>query len=218
MQFIMVPADCTGNPLGAGAGCLDNQRPPENVPREGLRVDSGFMLTFDEALARVLQDAPRLEAEIVALAEANGRVLAESVHAAFPLPPHDYSAMDGYALHTDGLTGDPPWSLPVRGESRTGRVASRLEPGSACRVFTGAEIPEGANTVVMQENVEQDGERVRFRVRPSEGDHVRRAGEDVAQGTVVLDQCLHAAGGGQVDSVKQARCAHGRGLLECAEM
>ncbi|HEX7671542.1 MAG TPA: gephyrin-like molybdotransferase Glp [Polyangiaceae bacterium] len=186
MVFIMVPAHGTGNPQGAGAGCLDNKPPSENVPGEGLLVDSELMLTFDEALARVLQEAPRLGHEIVAIADANGRVLAESVRAEFPLPPHDYSAMDGYALHIGSLTGDPPWNLPVRGESRTGRVASRLEPGTACRIFTGAEIPDGANAVVMQESVERDGEGARFQTLPRAGDHIRRAGEDVEAGKIVL--------------------------------
>jgi molybdopterin molybdotransferase len=145
------------------------------------------MLTFDEALARVLQEAPQLGAETVALPEAHGRVLAASVRAAFPLPPHDYSAMDGYALHTASVAGEPPWDLVVRGESRTGRVAPRLEPGSACRIFTGAEIPEGANAIVMQENVEREGDRLRVSTRPREGEHVRRAGEDVQAGSVVLE-------------------------------
>lgn len=182
----MVPGHCMGNPQGAGAGSLDNQPPSRNVP-DKEPLDCGLMLTFDEALARVLQDVPRLGHEIVTLTDANGRVLAESVSAEFPLPPHDYSAMDGYALHTGSIVGEPPWSLPVRGESRTGRAPSPLDPGSMCRIFTGAEIPEGANTVVMQENVERVGDRAVLAARPHEGEHVRRAGEDVQAGTVVLE-------------------------------
>ena len=147
------------------------------------------MLTFDEALAKVLHDVPRLSMESTALGDALGRVLAESVRTEFPLPPEDYSAMDGYALDTGSLTGEPPWDLPVRGESRTGYVAPQLEPGSVVRIFTGAQIPKGANAVVMQEDVERDDERrrVRLSVRPGEGDHVRRAGEVLAKGAIVLE-------------------------------
>src|SRR4051812_40787198 len=106
------------------------------------------MLTFDEALARVLQTAPRLGAETVPVERALGRVLAETLRAENPLPPHDYSAMDGYAVALSTFNGPPPWDLPVLGESRTGRVAPRLEPGSACRIFTGAPLPHGADSVV----------------------------------------------------------------------
>jgi molybdopterin molybdotransferase len=155
------------------------------------RLDFGPMLTFDEALARVLQDAPSLSTETVALKQAHGRVLAETVRAAFPLPPHDYSAMDGYALDAQRLSGEPPWDLLVRGESRTGRIAPPLEPGTACRIFTGATIPEGASAVVMQENVEHLGERVRLSVRPTPGEHVRRAGEDLLAGAIVLETGSH---------------------------
>jgi molybdopterin molybdotransferase len=144
------------------------------------------MLNFDEALVKVLEHAPGLATERVRLDEALGRVLAQDVHARSPLPPHDYSAMDGYAVDTLGFAGAPPWELPVVGESRTGRVAPALTPGSVCRIFTGAPIPAGADAVVMQEDVERSGERARFATRPSPGDHVRRAGEDLAASALAL--------------------------------
>jgi molybdopterin molybdotransferase len=144
------------------------------------------MLSFDDALARVLASSPSLPAEIVSLEEADGRVLAEDLRAASALPPHDYSAMDGYALCTADLEGEPPWTLPVRGESRTGSEAPALEPRTACRIFTGAPIPRGADAVVMQENVERSGSNARLARRPLPGDHVRRAGEDLAEGALAL--------------------------------
>src|SRR5215471_14385964 len=118
-----------------------------------IRGYSRRMLSFDEALERVRRAAPALTSEVVALEVAHGRVLAEPLHAPAPLPAVDYSAMDGYALRSTSLTGEPPWQLPVVGESRTGRPPPAWQAGSACRIFTGAGIPEGCDAVVMQEDV-----------------------------------------------------------------
>ena len=145
------------------------------------------MLTFDEARARVLADATRLGEERVALGEADGRVLAEALVADRPLPPFDGSAMDGYALRLDDLAGEPPFRLPVGAvESRAGRPPPALGPGAACRIFTGAALPAGANTVVMQEEVDRHGEVAIFRARPRRGAHVRAAGEDIRPGAVAI--------------------------------
>ncbi len=144
------------------------------------------MISADEALARVLSDVAPTGDERVGLCAALGRVLRVPVSARAPLPAFDHSAMDGYAVAVAGFTGEGPWSLPVRGESQTGGEAPPLAPGAACRVFTGAQLPEGADAVVMQESVERDGATARFRERPRPGDHVRRAGEDLAVGAVGL--------------------------------
>lgn len=144
------------------------------------------MLPFDEALARVLEGASVLAAERVPVGEALGRVLAQDLHASEALPPFDYSAMDGYAVHTRAFDGDGPWRLPVRGESRTGAPPPPLIDGTACRIFTGAELPAGANCVVMQEDVQRDGGDAVFRGRPSRFDNVRRRGEDLLPGALAL--------------------------------
>jgi molybdopterin molybdotransferase len=144
------------------------------------------MLTFAEALARLLAAAQPLGAERVPLAEASGRVLAEDVRAPAPMPPFDYSAMDGYALAAGDLAGDGPWELPVAGESAAGGDLPDLVPGTACRIFTGARLPRGADTVVMQERVERRGEAAVLAARPRPGDHLRRRGEDLAEGAVAL--------------------------------
>jgi molybdopterin molybdotransferase len=144
------------------------------------------MIPFDEALARLLGAARPLGAERVSLEEAAGRVLAEDVAANGPLPPFDHSSMDGYALASGGLAGPGPWTLPVAGESAAGGDLPELAPGSACRIFTGARLPAGADTVVMQERVERRGEEVVLSARPRPGDHVRRRGEDLAEGAVAL--------------------------------
>ena len=144
------------------------------------------MLTFEEARALVLSGVPELGTELVPLEAALGRVLAEALTAAMPLPPHDYSAMDGYAVNVADLRGDGPWDLPVLGESRTGREAPTLERDSLCRIFTGAPIPQGADAVVIQEDVERTDDRARFSARPSPGQHVRKSGEDLPLGGTAL--------------------------------
>src|SRR5262252_4821246 len=103
------------------------------------------MLSFDEALAHVRRLASRLPSETVPLESAHGRVLAQTLHASNPLPPWDYSAMDGYAVRSTSFTGESPWIFPVVGESRTGRTAPVLREGTVCRIFTGAPLPEGAD-------------------------------------------------------------------------
>ncbi len=144
------------------------------------------MLDFDEALERVLAGVRPLGTERVTLGEAQGRVLAEALTAGEPIPAFDYSAMDGYAVASQDFTGEGPWTLPVRGESQTGHPAPGFERRSACRIFTGAPLPTGADAVVMQENVERDGDAARFGARPSAGQHVRRAGEDLENGAEAL--------------------------------
>jgi molybdopterin molybdotransferase len=153
------------------------------------------MLTFEEARARVLAGAGRLGAESVDLGGAEGRVLAEALVADRPLPPFDGSAMDGYAVRTADFAGEPPFRLPVgTEESRAGRPAPPLTPGVACRIFTGAELPRGADAVVMQEEVTRDGTAALFASRPRRGAHVRAAGEDLRPGTVAIAEGtrLHA--------------------------
>lgn len=144
------------------------------------------MLSFDDALGRVLDAAPRLDSERVPLREAFSRTLAETLITERPLPAYDYSAMDGYAVLSRYFIGDGPWTLPVIGESRAGHPATSLEPQSCMRVFTGARIPEGADAVVLQEDVQRTGVSVRFTERPLAGDHIRRAGDDLSAGAVAL--------------------------------
>lgn len=145
------------------------------------------MLRFEEALARILAlGAPALEPETVDLDDADGRVLAEDLVAPSDLPAFDYSAMDGYAVRARDLDGAPPFRLPVRGESRTGALPGALEAGAAMRIFTGAALPDGADSVVMQENVTRDGDVAVITAQTRKGQHVRRRGEDLAEGATAL--------------------------------
>jgi molybdopterin molybdotransferase len=144
------------------------------------------VLSFEEALERVLQAAPRVDPEVVPSAEGRGRVLSRPLIAKEPLPPFDYSAMDGYALRVGDLLAEGG-RLPVQGESRTGHAPPALRSGSTCRIFTGARIPQGADAVVMQEDVERDGSLAIFSKRPELGAHIRRAGEDLPAGAPALE-------------------------------
>ena len=128
----------------------------------------------------------RLDAETVSLGEAAGRVLAEDLAAHQPLPPFDYSAMDGYAVLSTDLVGAGPWPLPVRAESRAGQVPERHTAGTACRIFTGAPLPDGADTVILQEDVDRSGDRIVVRERPRQGDNIRRRGADLSRGATAL--------------------------------
>jgi len=148
------------------------------------------LLSLDDALARLLaavQPLPAAEAESLSTFDALGRVLAADVHSRLDVPPLDNTAMDGYALRS----ADVPAAgmlLPVSQRIPAGSVPVALQPGSAARIFTGAPIPPGADAVVMQEQCEAVGSEVRIHEVPKAGQWVRRRGEDVRQGSVVLAQ------------------------------
>jgi molybdopterin molybdotransferase len=144
-------------------------------------------LTAAEALRAVLDAAAPLPPETCAAVEALGRVLAEPVASGRTLPAFDVSAMDGYAVRAADLASAPA-VLPVAFEMAAGMAPERpLAPGAAARIFTGAPLPPGADTVVRQEDAAREGDRVRFAAAAPAGDNVRRAGEDVRAGEVVLD-------------------------------
>ncbi len=144
------------------------------------------MLTFDEALARLLAGAhPLAEAQAVPTLDAAGRVLAEDQFATLDVPPLDNSAMDGYALRVADLPA-PGAVLPVAQRIPAGSVGSALQPGTAARIFTGAPLPPGADAIVMQELCEHADGGVRINHLPQAGDHVRRAGSDIAAGQRIL--------------------------------
>ena len=147
-------------------------------------------MPLDEALARLLQNAqPRLGTERVSTFEADGRVLAQDAVSALTVPPRDNSAMDGYAVRAADCAQSGA-VLSVAQRIPAGSVGTPLAAGSAARIFTGAQIPEGADAVVMQEDTAAlDGDglgRVRIEAPPTAGQWIRRAGEDVASGDVVL--------------------------------
>ena len=145
------------------------------------------MLSVDEAIERIERAFSPLGAEMVSLDQALGRVLAEPLEARLTQPPADVSAMDGYALRAADVE-----SLPARLKI-TQRIAAGQPPsgpvgaGEAARIFTGAQVPPGADTVVIQENCDESDGHVTVREgKRAPGQHIRKAGLDFATGDIAL--------------------------------
>lgn len=162
------------------------------------------MLTVQEAIDRLRKSARLLpESESVALGTALNRVLAQDVVAGIDVPPAANSAMDGYALRGADWPG-PECAMTVSQRITAGAPPERLQPGTAARIFTGAEVPEGADTVVMQENTQAgDAEEVRILELPEPGANIRPRGQDIARGDVILEAGtrLRAQALGQIASL-----------------
>ena len=146
----------------------------------------GTTCTVDEARLRLLNAvSPLNDSETLTLDDGLGRVLATSIAAAVSSPPADNSAMDGYALSAEELA-QAGGELPLSARIHAGDAPSPLVSGSAARIFTGGEIPPGADAVVMQENcVEHDG-KLRVNGPFSAGQNIRRAGEDFPAGAEIM--------------------------------
>ena len=154
------------------------------------------LMSLDEALGQVLGQVRVLEeTESIAVIDADGRFLAEDLISALQVPPQDNSAMDGYAVRTEDLQS-PGAKLQVTQRIPAGHYGHALMPGEAARIFTGAPIPSGANAVVMQEDtqtLESENNHpanpfVLVNLVPKQGQWIRRSGEDVRKGDVVLSQ------------------------------
>ncbi len=150
------------------------------------------LLSLDDALLRLAAGAqPHCIAQTERLStfDALGRVLAEDVRSALDVPPEDNTSMDGYALRAADVT-QPGTVLPVAQRIPAGVVGQPLQPGTAARIFTGGQVPAGADAVVMQEQCEAlagDGlGSVRVQTVPQCGQWIRRRGEDVLRGAAVL--------------------------------
>jgi molybdopterin molybdotransferase len=179
----------------------------------------GPMLSVDEAVGIIAAKVTAVqEIESVALVAADGRILVRDVAAPLALPPFTNSAVDGYAVHGSDLPPDKEKTFPVKGRVAAGRAAQAVKPGEAVRIFTGAPMPEGTDTVFMQEDVrlDKDGDVV-LPAGLKIGANVRPAGEDIPQGHVALkagqrlrpqDVALAAAFGlTQLDVVRRIRVA-----------
>jgi molybdopterin molybdotransferase len=144
------------------------------------------MLDFELARQRILAQVNPLAHELIPVADADGRTLSEDLASEVNLPPFDYSAMDGYAVRAADFAGPGPWRFEVSTEQRAGGNGGALAPGTAARIFTGAPLLDGADSVVMQEEAERSATHVSFRVAPRPGAHVRRCGEDLTRGAIAL--------------------------------
>ncbi len=148
------------------------------------------MLTYEEALARILAALPPVRSEQVPLAEAAGRFLAEPVVSALDLPPFDNSAMDGYAVRAADVisaSAEQPVALRLIGQVGAGQVFKGGVGLQTCvRLFTGTPLPAGADAVVMQEDTRAEGDTVLVLDRARPWENVRLRGEDVKAGAVLV--------------------------------
>jgi len=188
--------------LKAGAGCGHD----------------GPALPLEQARARILEQVePVAGHERLNLLDALGRILAEPVSAAIDVPNHTNSAMDGYAVRAADLV-EPDAKLRQVGESFAGHPYDRrVGAGECVRIMTGAVLPDGADSVVMQERTEREDDLVRFQEACKSGANVRAAGEDVARGQTVLEPgrrigaadlgVLASVGAAEIDVLPRPRVA-----------
>jgi molybdopterin molybdotransferase len=148
---------------------------------------SPSLIPVDQAVARMLDAADTVQqSEQLALEDCLGRVLAGDVKSAIHVPGYDNSAMDGYAVRSTDCV-KPGAVLTVSQRIAAGHSGKQLAAGTAARIFTGAPVPEGADAVVMQELCQQQGGTVAINTTVTAGDNVRRAGEDIQQGGIILN-------------------------------
>ncbi|WP_148861466.1 molybdopterin molybdotransferase MoeA [Marinobacter fonticola] len=147
-------------------------------PTEGLTG-------LEEALERLLPRAKPVEGtESLPLTQALGRILANTTEVPADVPPADNSAVDGYAIRIGDLARQP---LPISQRIPAGKAPAALEPGTAARIFTGAAIPDGADAVLMQENVERVDERITTPQQPEARQNIRPRGQDLRAGSTALE-------------------------------
>ena len=179
----------------------------------------GPMMSVDEAVGLIAARVSKVEeTETVALGEADGRILAHDIAAPLPLPPFTNSAVDGYAVASRDLPKTEAEAFPVLGRVQAGAsVGDAIKTRHAVRIFTGAPMPAGADTVFMQEDVQVEGGKVLLPAGLKPGANVRPAGEDIPLGYAALkagqrlrpqDVALVAAFGlTRIDVVRRIRVA-----------
>jgi molybdopterin molybdotransferase len=179
----------------------------------------GPMMSVDEAVAIIGERVSAVpDREAVSLLAADGRILAADVMAPLPLPPFANSAVDGYAVRSGDLRQGDEATFPVTGRVQAGASAQPARAGEAIRIFTGAPMPQGADTVFMQEDVRIDREgRVVLPAGLEPGANMRPEGEDIAAGSSALkaglrlrpqDVALAAAFGlAQLEVIRRIRVA-----------
>ncbi|WP_417709264.1 gephyrin-like molybdotransferase Glp [Roseibium aggregatum] len=151
------------------------------------------LMPVSEALAKLLCAVEPLETEFVPLENANGRHLSEPLVSTRTQPPFAASAMDGYAIRHDDLTADGT-TLTIIGEAPAGHgYSGTVGAGETVRIFTGAPVPAGADTILIQEDAARDGERITVLENPAKGAYVRPAGLDFEEGDVLLKPPLKLA-------------------------
>ena len=175
------------------------------MTEDGKGVSVG--ISVDDAKKRILDAVHVLDEQTVSLMDALGRTLNEDVYAKDAIPPFNNSAMDGYALRyadIEGATEDAPAELRVLEDLPAGSVATQpIGAGEAIRIMTGAPVPDGADAVVMVEKTEKGDGVVKIFTDSWDGQNIRMAGEDVAEGDHILHKgkLLHAGDIGMLASL-----------------
>lgn len=147
--------------------------------------DQDNWLSLEAALTHILSNANLSQETLeLPLAQANHHILRQDCYAAIDLPPFSASAMDGYALHSTSIQ-TPPYSMPVRGRHIAGDVPGSLIPATAARIFTGAPLPTGADTVIPQEDCTCHDDNITINTRITPGQFVRPRGSHLAQGGLI---------------------------------
>lgn len=165
----------------------------QNIASFGCGCDApelvSGLIRYEEAKQHIAQSArAHKAAEVLPLSQVRGRVLAEPCITRTALPAFANSAMDGYAICSEALQGQGPWTLQVVDRVKAGSLP--LVPVSGhgvSQIFTGAPIPEGADAVVMQEKVKRVGDQIEIFDRPRVGENIRKAGEEAAANATVLE-------------------------------
>jgi len=147
-------------------------------------------LSAEEALSRIIAGVSPVQGmEKLELRAAVGRVLADDIQSNINVPTHDNSAMDGYAIKGSDIPGSGTREFKLIGTIFAGNPLNRtVESGTCARIMTGGVIPAGADTVVIQENTDKDGEIIRIGADTKPGDNVRHAGEDIKKGDTILNK------------------------------
>lgn len=189
----------------------------QKIRTQGCGCDAAgdkHLIGIDEAFALIERTNRSVTGtETVPLADAIGRVLTNSIRATGMVPPFANAAMDGYAVNTADLDGDGPWKLSVAGRVAAGQVAQKaIAKGTAVQIFTGAPVPDGANAVIMQEDVNRVAAGIEIHRRIAPQANIRAAGEDMTKGKTVVPagRCLTAR-----DIAACAAAGHAKVSVQC---
>jgi molybdopterin molybdotransferase len=153
------------------------------------RCDTSPLLAYHEAIEQLTSSVAALGNVVdKPLLQTQAAVLAESIESGIDVPGCAMSSMDGYAINTADLAASGETSLPLSQRIAAGTAGAALATGTAARIFTGAPIPDGADAVIMQEQVDADDHEIRFDSRPTSGNNIRPAGNDIQRGTIILQK------------------------------
>ena len=147
--------------------------------------DAVGLLSLEQALETLVSEAVTSKPiEHIAIEDVLGRVLAQDIVSSINVPPANNSAMDGYAIRWQDYVTDK--AMPVSQRIAAGNIGKTLQAGTMARIFTGGEIPPGADTVVKQEDTRRVGDKVVILNIPTPGDHIRPAGQDIRAGAMLV--------------------------------